>query len=155
MASSGRPRLLLDTDAMYRLSNPRHPAAELITRAIEHGGRDIIVCQPVLREFLRLVSRKRDPLARLLPILGIVFMGSNTAVLYWRWEPSPADVDAARGTLPDESDIPIWLAAKHCRADVIITYNLRHYTAQAAVPAMTPEGWLAGQHDMASRTGAP
>lgn len=143
MALSDRPRLLLDTDAMYQLSNPTHQASDIIVRAVTDGEWDLVICQPVLREFLRLVSRKRNPLARLMPILGIVMVGSSKAMDYAGWEPTRAEVEAARGAIPDDGDLPVWLAAKRCRAAAIITYNTKDYAGQTDVAATTPEAWLA------------
>lgn len=142
MGATRKPRLLLDTNVLYQLSNPHHPASGLIREALA-GHWDIIVCQPVLREFLRLVAKKSKPLPRLTFLMTLVVSGGSQIATYAPWEPLSADVEASRHLISDAGDVVVLLCAIQARADAVITYNLKHFGQQQRVPAMTPEAWLA------------
>jgi predicted nucleic acid-binding protein len=57
-------------------------------------------------------------------------------------DPAPGDVEARRGIVPHEADVPIVVAAMNARSDYLVTLNRRHFLddPEVAVRAGLPIG---------------
>jgi predicted nucleic acid-binding protein len=126
------PRVFLDADVVVAGSASGSGASHLVLRLGELGLLDLISSRQARDEVERALARK-------LPSALPAFHALAKAALHWLPDPGIEDLRAYAGEA-DEGDLGILVAAIGARAEVLLTFNTRHYRPRASVPRIERPG---------------
>lgn len=122
----------MDADALVAGSASAEGASHLLLQLGELGLLDVIGSAQVRVEVERALRRK-------LPSALPAFRLLADAAVRWLANP-PAEALSEHAGQADEKDLAILVAAIHAKADVLLTFNTRHYRQRAAPPRVEPPG---------------
>jgi hypothetical protein len=115
------PDLFFDSSALFSGIISASGASRALLVLAEAGVLTVTVSEQVVAETERAVARKIPQ--------ALVDLRSALRSTGLRLVPDPAagDVEAHRGIVPHEADVPIVVAAMNARVDYLVTLNRRHF----------------------------
>jgi predicted nucleic acid-binding protein len=126
------PRVFIDADVLVAGSASAEGASHLLLQLGELGLLDVVASAQVREEAERALSRK---LPSALPAFQML---ADAAV---RWLPNPpAETLSEHVDRADAKDLAILVAAIRAGADVLLTFNTRHYRQASSPPRIEPPG---------------
>lgn len=124
--------MFADADVLVAGAASASGASHLVLKLGELGLLEVVASAQVRRE-------AEGALARKLPAALPAFRGLADAAIDWLSDPAAEAVREHAGEA-DEKDLPILVAAIEAAADVLLTFNTRHYRRRTSPPRIERPG---------------
>lgn len=126
------PRVFVDADVVVAGAASVAGASHLVLRLGELGLLEVVACSQVRQEAERALARK-------LPVALPAFRSLAEVAVEWLPDPAVEALQEYAGEA-DEEDLAILVAAIQAGADVLLTFNLRHYRPRTTRPRIERPG---------------
>jgi hypothetical protein len=121
VSDAAKPELFIDSSALFAGVASSTGAGRALLQLGEAWAVAITVSEQVVTETERSLAR-RAPAA--LPFFRQTLRASHIRIVN---DPAPAEVQAARGFIAHEADVPILVAAMKVKTGFLVTLNRRHF----------------------------
>ena len=126
------PRVFVDADVVVAGAASVTGASHLVLKLGELGLLDVVACSQVRQEVERALARK-------LPTALPAFRSIADVAVEWLPDPAAETLQEHAGEA-DAKDRSILVAALHAEADVLLTFNIRHYRRRTTPPRIERPG---------------
>jgi len=123
------PHLFLDSSALFAGVVSAGGAARVLLLLAEAGLVRITISEQVVAETERALARK---VPRALPAYREALRSTDVRIVR---DPSAVEVEANRGLISHEADVPIVVAAMRAGVDYLATFNRRHFLDDPSLAA--------------------